>query len=78
MQTKINKRINEEIQTLCGFPIKAPIREFEEFFQVNRHLKKEISFSYGFILAFVETKMVVLNKKQEEIFELMAEYFDSI
>lgn len=70
------KRINEEIETLCDLLIEAPIKDFEEWFENNTHLEKEISYTYGFIQAFIECG-TVLNDKQQAIFYMMAEYFDS-
>lgn len=70
-------RINEEIETLCDLLIEAPIEDFQVWFENNKHLEKEISYSYGYIQAFAECG-IVLDNKQQEIFELMAEYFDSI
>jgi len=77
-QKEISKRVNEEIETLCDLLIEAPIEDFKDWFENNKHIEKEISYTYGFIQAFVEMKLIVLDEKQEQVFVLMTEYFDSI
>ena len=70
-------KIIQEIETLTGETYSTmTIDHFESFLETNHHLKKELSYTLGFIQGVLETSSITINKKLLAFIDLLYEKFD--
>ena len=70
-------KIIQEIETLTGEIYSTmTIDHFESFLKTNHHLKKEISYTLGFIQGTLETAPIIMDRKLLTFIDLLYEKFD--
>lgn len=71
-------KIIQEIETLTGEIYSTmTIDHFESFLKTNHHLKKEISYTLGFILGTLETVPIIMDRKLFAFINLLYTKFNS-
>lgn len=80
--TPLDKTIEfatNQIVTLCYLYKESPLADFEDFFNANHHLTKEIGYDLGMIQGYAEalgTAGMSLGFRLDYIIDIMQDIFD--